>query len=225
MRTPLGRTRIAALLSGVAFAVAANMALARSGQEAEQLNDLRDFRIGLKIEDLPSSGYVGLSCAGAADQVLSGWEEYRRCPADSAGQHEIRFRYNEAANPLARVNDKFEGTKVAGHPVLLSLLIGGAGQVDGIRIVTDPQARLYLRKKAFLLGLQAKARYGEDGWACTEGQPVQDEQPVGGVFVKEHCEKTTPTRHLVVERSLFRRPGQDPKEFVNDTKITILPPG
>ncbi len=226
MQGPLGRIWVGISLLGAAFAVAVSATPARAEQqESEQQNDLRDFRIGMKVEDLPRSGYVDLSCITAPDQALSGWQDYRRCPADTAGRHEVRFRYDETANPLARVNDKYEGTKVGGHPVLLSLLISAAGRVDGIRIVTDPQARLYMRKKAFLLGLQAKARYGEEGWTCTEGQLAQDEQPVGGVFVKERCEKTTPTRHLIVERDLFRRSGQDPKEFVNDTKITILPPG
>ncbi|MBV8592194.1 MAG: hypothetical protein JO212_19425 [Acetobacteraceae bacterium] len=95
----------------------------------------------------------------------------------------------------------------------------------GIRIVTDPNARLYMHKKAFLLGQQAKARYGDEGWTCTQGSPSDNEQPVGGVFVKEHCEKITPTRHIIVERDLFRHPGEDLKQFVDDSKITILPGG
>jgi hypothetical protein len=51
-------------------------------------------------------------------------------------------------------------------------------------IEADPKARLYVRKKAFLLGLQAKSRYGSDGWVCTDGQPRAGDRPVGGVYLQ-----------------------------------------
>ena len=41
---------------------------------------------------------------------------------------------------------------VAGHPAILTLLIDDTGHVAGLQIETDPKARLYIRKKAFLLG-------------------------------------------------------------------------
>jgi hypothetical protein len=209
----------AAALLGATLAVALLAPPARSGEP----NDLREFRLGMSVQDLPRTGYTGLTCASAPGQALADWGDYRQCPADAPGQHEVRFRYDPGADPLAHVSSNHEGTRVGGHPALVSLLIGDEGRVDGIRIVTDPKAPLYMRKRAFLLGLQAKAHYGEEGWSCTQGQPTADEEPIGGVFVKEHCEKTTPTRHVIVERDLYRHPGQDLKEFVNDTKVTILP--
>ena len=60
----------------------------------------------------------------------------RRCPADAAGLHEVAFAY--AKSPLAELGERWEGTKVAGHPVIPSLLIDEQGVVQGIRIVTDP---------------------------------------------------------------------------------------
>jgi hypothetical protein len=111
---------------------------------------------------------------------------------------------------------------VAGHPAILTLLIDDTGHVAGLQIETDQKARLYIRKKAFLLGIQARSRYGAEGWACTEGQPGAGEQPVGGVYVKERCTKTISGRSLVVERNLFRRAGQDIKNFVAETRISIL---
>jgi hypothetical protein len=109
--------------------------------------------------------------------------------------------------------------------VLLALLISGQGQLDGIRIQTDPTARLYLRKKAFLFGLQARARYGSGGWTCHESSPGPGEEPVGGVFVKEHCEKTTQTRRLIVDRALYREAGQPLKDFTGRSKVLILSAG
>jgi hypothetical protein len=79
-----------------------------------------------------------------------------------------------------------------------------------------------MRKKAFLFGIQVKSRYGLDGWSCTQAQPNAGEQPVGGVFVSERCMKNTHNRSIVVERNLFRKTDQDMKNFVDETRMTIL---
>jgi hypothetical protein len=79
-----------------------------------------------------------------------------------------------------------------------------------------------MRKKAFLFGIQAKSRYGQDGWSCTHAQPSAGEQPVGGVYLSEQCTKATDHRQIIVERHLFRKPDQDMKTFVDETRLTIL---
>ena len=53
-------------------------------------------------------------------------------------------------------------------------------------------------------------------------QPDSGEQPVGGIFLKESCLKTVQGRSITVERKLFRRPDQDMKTFVDETRILIL---
>jgi len=177
-------------------------------------NDLRDIRIGMRTADLPKEGYVDFACAADSKRTLSGWENWKDCPADAAGLHAIRFGYDPFTSR--------EGTMVAGHPAVLTLLVDAAGQVAGLKIETDPKARLYIRKKAFLLGLQAKSRHGDGGLSCNESQPEGGEQPVGGVYLKERCTKTINGRAVVVERSLFRRPDQDAKSFVDETRISVL---
>lgn len=185
--------------------------------------DLREFRVGMAASELPVAGYADFSCAGG--QGLEGWQDYRRCPPDAAGLHPLRFHYQDGANDLAFINDSYEGTKVGGHPVLLTLLISGAGIVEGLRIETDPAARLNRRKKAYLLGELAKARYGEAGWACTEEPAAAGEEPVGGTFLKEHCEKATPSRRYVLDRQMFRRAGSDARAFVSGSQLEIRRPG
>lgn len=209
------------------FAAVVLTVLAAAAPEAARAeeNDLREFRIGMAVSDLPPSGYTGFRCAGEKGQTLSGWQDYAQCPADTAGRHAVRFRYDENANPMSKVNDAYEGTKVGGHPVVLSLLVGNEGRVDGLVIDTDPSARLYMRKKAFLFGDLAKARYGSDGWTCSEGEPTGDEAPVGGVFIREHCTKATPSRLLTLDRELFRRPSQDFKDFVSHSRLEIREAG
>jgi hypothetical protein len=203
-------------------AAAALVAACLAWPAAAQENDLRGLRVGMEVRDLPRSGYIGLACADAPGTALSDWQDYARCPADGSGRRAVRFQYDDSANPQAFVNDKYEGTKVGGHPVLLTLLIRDGGRVEGLRIETDPTARLFFRKKAFLFGELAKARFGEEGWTCTSGQPTEDAQPVGGVFVQERCEKATPTRRYILDRALFRRPGQELREFVSRSRLEIV---
>jgi hypothetical protein len=211
---PKGRAWLAALSLWASIGAAA-------AAEPAGGNDLREFRVGMAVRDLPNEGYTGFACADDPARTLRGWDEYAACPADGDGLHGVRFRFDDALNPRAGL-DKYEGTQVAGHPVLLMLLIGDDQHVDGLRIETDPEARLYLRKKAFLFANQIKARYGEEGWACRSQPAAGDEEPVGGVFIKEHCEKTTAGRQLVLERELLQHAGQDLRKFVGATRLTIL---
>jgi hypothetical protein len=202
-------TRFAMVTAGVLLAT-----LQQAAAEDFTGNDLRDIRVGIAVTDLPSTGYADFSCAADASPKISGWSDWRNCPAGADELRAIRFGFDPATSR--------DGTVVAGHPAVLTALIDNAGTLAGLKIDTDPKARLFLRKKAFLLGAQVKARYGADGWACTHGQPEAGEQPVGGVYLKERCAKTIEGRALVIERSLFRKAGEDEKSFVDETRVTIL---
>jgi hypothetical protein len=177
-------------------------------------NDLRDIRLGMPASELAKSGYVDFACAADPKHSLPGWNNWHDCPADAGGIRAIRFGFDPTTSR--------DGTMVAGHPAILTLLIADGGTVTGLQIETDPKARLYIRKKAFLLGIQAKSRYGSDGWQCTEGEAGAGDQPVGGVYLRERCTKTISGRVLVVERNLFRRAEQDIKDFVDETRVSIV---
>ncbi len=166
----------------------------------------------MPVSALPSRGYTGFACVAGGGEALAGWADYARCPADAAGRHEVAFRYDDGGE---------QETKVAGQPMRLSLLLGAGGAVDGIRMRTDPAARLFLHKRGYLFGEQVKARYGETGWACAAGQPSGNEAGIGGVFVREHCEKTVGIRHLVLDRELFRNTDQAPGKFTSGTSFTV----
>ena len=165
----------------------------------------------MAVTELPVAGYTNFVCAG---EGIADWLAWRVCPAEADGLYAIRFDYDPATSS--------EGTIVAGHPAILMLFVVERGIIAGLRIETDPQACLYMRKKAFLLGLQVKSRYGNEGWSGRQGQPAGSEQPLGGVFVKESCAKTLQGSSIEVERNLFRRPDQDAKSFVDETRINIF---
>jgi hypothetical protein len=209
-----------ASFAGIALALLAGAA---SAAEDPLEGDLRDLRVGMSVAELPTEGYVDLACGsngGAQDGALDAWADYARCPPDPAGLHEVTFAF--APSPLAALGDRWEGTKVAGHPVIPSLLIDDGGVVQGIRIVTDPEARLYLRKKAFLLGIRVMGRYGRDGWRCVEAEPGEGRAPVGGMFIDRRCEKIFHDRRLILETDLYRAAGQEGRDFTDATRLEIF---
>lgn len=219
MRT---RPRILAAMV-LAAAALTTPATPRAAIDPEQ-GDIRDLRLGQGIADLAGQGYVDLTCAAAPAVRLAGWVEYERCPAAPSGLREVGMRYDDSRQQWAAVNDKWEGTQLAGHPVLLSVLLDGGGVVRGIRALTDPDARPYLKKKAFLLAIRVKGRYGRDGWDCRENAPAGDRTPVGGMFIDELCEKPFNGRRLVLHTELYRAPGQEGREFTDRTRFEILAP-
>jgi hypothetical protein len=210
------------LLQG-GLAALALLAGAASAAEDPLEGDLRDLRVGMTVAELPAEGYVDLACGsngGEPGVALDGWADYARCPPDPAGLHEVAFAF--APSPLAALGERWEGTKVAGHPVIPSLLIDRQGVVEGIRIVTDPEARLYLKKKAFLLGIRVMGRYGRDGWTCAEGEPGDGKTPVGGMFIDRHCEKVFHDRRLILETDLYRTAEQQGRELTDATRLEIF---
>jgi hypothetical protein len=196
-------------IGGVAFAVAVTAAVPAMATAA----DLRDISVGMAITGVPGAGYVNLSCAADKARKLSGWAQWSDCPVGADQTRAIRFEYDPAT---AR-----EGTMVAGHPAILTVQVDQDARIAALTIETDPKARLYMKKKAFLLGLQAKSRYGEDGWTCAGAQPAGDKQEVGGVFVDERCTKTIDGRSIEIERHLYREPNKELKDFTDESRIII----
>jgi len=220
----MNRQMVAAL---VAMAVASGVVGTAAAAEDPLEGDLRDLSVGMHVTELPAEGYVGLACGSAGagtGAALEDWAGYTRCPADASGLHEVTFAYDEEANPWAEVSDMFEGTQVAGHPIIPSLLVDEQGVVQGIRIVTDPDAPLYFKKKAFLLYIRVMGRYGKDGWECIEREP-DGRRPVGGMFIDRRCEKTFHDRRLIMDTDLYRASGQEGQEFTGATRLEIRKAG
>jgi hypothetical protein len=210
-------------LLGMVIAATVGAAGAAGAAEDPLAGDQRDLRVGMSVAELPAEGYVDLACggaSGAAGAAVASWAEFDRCPPDASGLHEVTFAYAES--PLAELGDRCEATKVAGHPVIPSLLIDDGGVVQGIRIVTDPDTRMYFKKKAFLLGLRVMGRYGRVGWTCTEAEPGAGRAPVGGLFIDRHCEKVLHDRRLILDTDLYRTADQQGQEFTGATRLEIF---
>jgi len=182
--------------------------------------DVRDFRVGMNVSELPAKGYVDFACGhngGKPEPAVESWLDYARCPADAEGLHEVAFKYDDSEV----LHERYEGTAIASHPVLISLLINDQAVVEGIRIVTDPFARAYDKRRARTFQKKVKIRYGEDGWDCINDQPDQGEGAVATVFIKERCTKSLPGRVLSLYTRFYRVVAGTGTEVVNEVRLEI----
>jgi len=116
--------------------------------------------------------------------------------------------------------------------VIASVLFDKDGISRAIRLITDPRAPLDKRRAAYMLKFVLERRYGEADWTCTAIPAAPGETKIGDEFVKNHCEKTIPTRIIVVENRFYRKPGQTgfingqytPGEFESSARVEVWDP-
>ncbi len=145
----------------IGMAVVVSLGLAAPA-EAGAIMDLRGMNVGMSATELPETGYRSFACAAGGDTSLAGWSEWKRCAPDASGLRALHVAYDEPGE---------DDTLIAGHPVTLTVFFDGDGHVARVLIETEAHARLYIRKKAYLLGQQAKFHYGKDGWECRALKP------------------------------------------------------
>jgi hypothetical protein len=206
----------AALFATCLFAAGA------SAQDAQDLQDLRDLSIGTKVADMPTTGFYEFACGtngGPPARKLSGWEGFRDCPPEPSGLREVFVRYDDEGDFISRVVkdvdgegipiDKYSGTKIAGHPVILSVLFDNDGVMQGLRAVSDPRAEVDQRRRAFLLRIRVFNRYFPEDWQCADLPADPGQSPVGGLFLKQRCYKVfRGVRQVVMNTNFFRKAGQ-----------------
>ncbi len=200
---------------------------AATAAEDPAQGDIRNLRIGMRVDEIRQEDYRKVSCALASTDNSTtqvDLDGYERCPTDGRGLIPLRLHY-APIEPWSQISDRFDGTKISGHPVNLWIDIDRSGHLQGIRAETDAEASRYMRKKAFLLGLRVKARYGKENWSCERSEPNDQKQRVGGMFIDEICEKQLDGRRLILHTSLYRAAGQEIKEFVGATELEILGSG
>jgi hypothetical protein len=236
------------VVRGAAVAsVAAVLAIAATAgsfaQTASDEGEIHGLKLGLRAAAMTLDGWGQLACGsdgGPPRQDLDSWADFKKCPPEANGLHEVAARFDDedeyVAKALGVPADAAGriGTRVAGHPVVLSALFDDGGTLRGIRMVSDPRATPMERRMAHLLGVAVINRYGADGWTCADLPPAEGESAVGGVFIKRHCEKALPGRALTVETHFLRKPGQrdiDPEtgdythgEFESWTRFELFDP-
>jgi hypothetical protein len=176
-----------------------------------------DLQLPSPVGDLPEEEFVDPACAtngGPPGLAIGSFERFERCRPEASGLREIWFRYDDEWELIARAARdpdaiaRNNAMVVLGQPVTLSLLIDRAGLVQGYRIFTDPRADEELRAQAYGIAIAFKARFGTDGWTCSDTPAAEGETPILGIFVKERCEKTADGLAITVESRHYYKPGQ-----------------
>jgi hypothetical protein len=194
------------------FVLGVAVAPAAAAVEAAHSDLHGGVNVGMMAADLSSGDYKDFACVSPKGKTIAAFGEFAACETDAKGLHELSVSIDEA---------RAEASLVAGHPVDLTLGFDDKGRLEQIDIVTKSKGPMFLRKKAYLLGLQAKARYGDSGWVCENTPLAADEEALGPTALKEHCTKTVGERRLTVDRSLFRKTGADPHNFTSESHVII----
>jgi len=222
------------------LALAAHPALP---QDKGDPGEVRGLKLGLKAADMTTDGFGEFACGsngGPVRQKLDDWTGFMKCRPEPNGLHEVNVRFEDEKEYIGRAidDDRYTeqrgSTRVAGHPVILSVLFDDGGTLRGLRFISDPRASPLERRMAHMLRLAVINRYGPGNWNCTDLPAAEGETPVGGVFVKQRCEKLTAERWLTVQANFLRKPGQnaiDPKtgeytsgQFESWTRFEVFDP-
>ncbi len=234
----------AAIRFGARVALASLLAIAAAQAQRADPGEVRGLKLGLKAADMTLDGFGDLACGsngGPPRQRIEEWSEFGKCRAEPSGLHEVYARFDDEDEYISkavedpRVARGRIGTRIAGHPVILSALFDRDGVLRMLRIVTDPRAAPFERRMAHTLRRAVIERYEPDGWTCTDFPAAAGETAVGGFFLKQRCEKREPARHLVIEARMMRKPGQydvepatgeyRPGQFESWTRFEISDPG
>jgi len=166
-------------------------------QERPSRIEVWDLKLGSAVEALPD-GFAEYACGsngGPPGAPLGSWRDFPRCRPQPDGRYEVYFRYDDELEYWAKANnfttevEQYSGTKVYGFPVVLSALFDAGGALVGLRIVSDPRDPSRRRDEAYALRNFITARFGRDGWNCTDHPPAEGETPVTRTFIKQDCRK------------------------------------
>jgi hypothetical protein len=185
--------------------------------QPQRLPRIWDVALPSPVSALPADEFVDPSCGtngGPPGLALGAFDRFERCRPEASGLREVWFRYDDEWEYVARAARNADAVArntamvVLGQPVTLSLLIDRAGLVQGYRIFTDPHAKEELRSEAYVVAIAFKARFGMEGWTCSDTPAAEGETPILGVFVKERCEKLAGGQQMTVESRHYYKPGQ-----------------
>lgn len=188
-----------------------------AAQERPTRTEIWDLTLGTAASALPDA-FTDYACGtngGPPSSPLKGFGDFKRCRPELSGLREVYFRYDDELEYWAKANDlpmeveKYSGTKAYGYPLVASALFADNGVLTALRIVSDPRDNSRPREDAYSLRNFLTARFGRDGWDCTDAQPEDGEAPVGRTFIKQRCLKSVPgTPKLDMTTHFFRKRGQ-----------------
>ena len=159
--------------------------------------DLRDFTVGSSIELVSERGYINLKCTN--DEEILKWSNFKNCQKNSDGYYVILFEYDERF----AVTEEYEGTQVAGHPVLINIAVDENAILQEININTDPDAPFYFRKQAHLLWMRVYSKYGGQNWECVDRATKTGHIKIGKKYINRVCNKSVDNKVIKIDYQFY----------------------
>jgi hypothetical protein len=226
----------AMLLVGV---LGSTVAAAAATEELRR-STIWDLVLGAPISaQPPPEQFQAFACGsngGSPRAPLRGWGDFKRCPAERDGLHEVYFEYDDEIEYIARAHDndreisRWAGTHEVTFPVIASALFDDGGVLKAIRLVTDPrpdhknditEASRKKREESYTLGAVMASRFNiEPERDCKQLPQAEGEGSVGSLFIKRICERVDDGRRIVLRVNLFRKPGQSAVNPQLPTQLT-----
>ncbi|MCC6736548.1 MAG: hypothetical protein IT534_10545 [Bauldia sp.] len=231
-----------------AFLLAAAFVLPAAGTSA-QPQPVDDFKariwelpLGTPVADIPAR-YFDPHCGtngGPPSLRLDSFADFARCRPDPVtGLYEVWFTEDDETEYVGLAYRSqyfapgpFAANVFVGHKVIFSLLIDGAGLVQGYRVFTDPREPTRYREIAEAAGDALMGIYGFTNFTCTDLDPLPGETEIEGRFLKRQCVAVVDGRHVTIERHYFRKPGQrqydpvtgleNPNYFESSTRLEVI---
>ena len=194
-----------------------------ASQPAEAQGRFQDLQLGLHAAELPTEGFFAFACGsngGTPLRPLETWSDYGICIPDEMGLYEVYVELDDELQILSRLFQErfdetfpfqqFAGTRIAGYPVVISLLFDAEGVVQGTRVVTDSRAETDERRAAYMFGNRIVGQFDPNNWDCEDLPLTGGQQPVGETrFIKRRCETVyRDESRMTVYYHFLRKPGQ-----------------
>ncbi len=198
------------------FAAVAALAFSQPAFAQDIPPKIWDVPFGTPIAQL-GVDFVEPACGtngGPPSIQLAGFSDFAQCPAEPDGLREIWFRYDDTIEYLARAVRnpvqavRFNFTKIAMQPAILSFLVDDVGRIRGYRIHTDPAADPRTRYDHYTASATMRSVLGPEGWACEDLPRAAGENEIEGQFVKQRCTLTRNDITAINETRFYLKPGQ-----------------
>ena len=159
--------------------------------------DLRDFTVGSSIELVSERGYINLKCKN--NKEIFKWSNFKNCQKNSDGYYIILFEYDERF----AVTEEYEGTQVAGHPVLINIAVDENAILQEININTDPDAPFYFKKQSHLLWMRVYSKYGGQNWECVDRAIKTGHIKIGKKYINRVCNKSVDNKLITIDYQFY----------------------
>ena len=163
--------------------------------------EVRGLKLGLKAPEMTLAGFGDLACGsngGPPRQRVDAWSEFTKCRPEASGLHEVAVRFDDEDEYISRAMEDPRvargkiGTRVAGHPVILSVLFDRDGVVRHAAL-RHRSARGAVRAPH---GAHPAARHHgalrPGGWTCVDLPPADGEDAGRRLSSSSDCEAGEP---------------------------------